>query len=73
MYLKRFSDICPFLLGSVEGSICKASGKPVRDIEDNHPDLCIRRHFECCYCYLSTIKDAEDLSAFLGLENHTNV
>ena len=54
MHLERILTICPFLLGSKEGTICKASGNLVRDMQDIHPDICISKHFEMCHIYIFT-------------------
>lgn len=65
MHLDRILTICPFLLGSEEGVICKASGNLVRDMQDIHPDMCLSRHFEMCHSYISRLQDSEDLSSCL--------
>jgi hypothetical protein len=57
MHLDRILTICPFLLGSTEGVICKASGNLVRDMQDIHPDLCISKHFEICHIYISKLQE----------------
>jgi len=65
MHLDRILTICPFLLGSAEGVICKASGNLVRDIQDIHPDICISKHFEMCHIYVSQLQEPEELSFYL--------
>jgi hypothetical protein len=65
MHLDRILTICPFLLGSTEGVICKASGNLVRDIQDIHPDMCISKHFEMCHIYISQLQEPEELSSYL--------
>jgi hypothetical protein len=65
MHLDRILAICPFLFGSADGVICKASGNRVRDIQDIHPDICISKHFEMCHIYISQLQDPEELYAYL--------
>jgi hypothetical protein len=66
MHLDRILTICPFLLGSSEGVICKASGNLVRDIQDIHPDICINKHFEICYIYISKLQEMNDALVISG-------
>ena len=65
MHLDRILSICPFLLGSAEGIICKASGNIVRDMQDIHPDICISKHFEMCHIYISQLQESEEFSSYL--------
>jgi len=66
MHLDRILTICPFLLGNSEGTICKASGNLVREIQDIHPDICISKHFEMCHIYISTLQEINDAVVVSG-------
>jgi hypothetical protein len=66
MHLDRILTICPFLLGSTEGVICKASGNLVRDMQDIHTDICISKHFEMCHIYISTLQEINDVVVVSG-------
>ena len=66
MHLDRILTVCPFLLGSSEGVICKTSGNLVRDMQDIHPDICIGKHFEVCYIYISKLQEINDALVISG-------
>jgi hypothetical protein len=73
MHLDRILSMCPFLLGSKEGIICKASGNLVREIQDIHPDICISKHFEMCYIYILSLQNPEELHSYLYPQIHNNI
>jgi hypothetical protein len=66
MHLGRILTICPFLLGSIEGVICKTSGNLVRDMQDIHPDICISKHFEMCHIYILQLQEMNDTFVVSG-------
>jgi hypothetical protein len=57
MHLDRIFTICPYLLGSPEGVLCRVSANFIRNMEDVHPDICISRHFEVCHLYRSKLEE----------------
>jgi hypothetical protein len=65
--------ICPFLLGSADGVICKASGNLLRNMQDVYPDICISRHFEMCHLYISQLQEPEELHAYLYPQTHSSL
>ena len=57
MHLDRVFNMCPYLAGSLEGAVCNAALTLLRNIDDIHPDICLSRHFELCYLYISRLHD----------------
>ena len=57
MHLDRVFNMCPYLAGSLEGAVCGAALTLLRNIDDIHPDICLNRHFELCYVYISRLHD----------------
>lgn len=57
MHLDGVFTMCPFLTGSLEGAVCGAALTLLRNIDDIHPDICLSRHFELCYLYISRLHD----------------
>jgi hypothetical protein len=57
MHIDRVFNMCPYLAGSHEGAVCGAALTLLRNIDDIHPDICLNRHFEQCYLYISRLHD----------------
>jgi hypothetical protein len=57
MHIDRVFSMCPYLTGSLEGAVCGAALTLLRNIGDIHPDICLSRHFELCYLYISKLHD----------------
>ena len=63
MHLDRFFTICPYLTGSPEGAVCKTAATLIRNIEDINPEICLSRHFEICYVYISKLQEIDVIPA----------
>ena len=59
MHIDRVFTMCPYLAGSLEGAVCGAALTLLRNIDDIHPDICLSRHFELCYLYISRLHDVD--------------
>lgn len=57
MHIDRVFTMCPYLAGSLEEVVCNAAFTLLRNIDDIHPDICLSRHFELCYLYISKLHD----------------
>jgi hypothetical protein len=57
MHIDRIFTMCPYLAGSLEGAVCNAAFTLLRNIDDIQPDICLSRHFELCYLYISKLHD----------------
>ncbi len=46
---------CPYLRGSAEGVLCSAAGRYVKDMEGADIRLCMSRHYEACFMYITAL------------------
>jgi len=61
MHLDRMLTICPYLVGSSEGVLCRVGANFIRNMEEVDPDICISRHFEVCHLYRSKLEEIIDI------------
>jgi hypothetical protein len=60
----RTFTICPYLVESPKGIVCKAENDFIRNIEDINSDYCISRYFELCHLYISKLDEIDTTKAF---------
>jgi hypothetical protein len=71
MHIDRMFSMCPYLTGSLEGVVCNAALTLLRNIKDIEPDMCISRHFEMCYIYISKLHEIDITPALIGEDMKT--
>ena len=49
-------DICPNLMGSSDGAMCKETKEFVRNIQDVTIKMCMSRRYEACQRYCSSLQ-----------------
>ena len=71
MHFDGVFTMCPYLAGSLDGAVCGAALTLLRNIDDIHPDICLSRHFELCYLYISRLHDIDTTPALIGEDMKT--
>ena len=54
--------ICPHLKGSDEGAVCLAAKSLIKDLQDVTIKVCMGRHYEICFIYMSELSRERQLS-----------
>ena len=61
MNFSRASQMCPYLLGNIEGVKCSAAMDFIRNVREVQLEICISRHFESCHVYFTKLKESNEL------------
>jgi hypothetical protein len=51
--------MCPHLRGSAQGVLCDAAGRYVKDMAGADIRVCMNRHYEACFMYITALLTGE--------------
>jgi hypothetical protein len=62
--------MCPHLRGTTKGVLCGAAERYVKDIEGADVRLCMNRHYEACFMYITALMTGETKGRHSGQGQH---